>query len=191
MEDKCIKTLLNLYLKSDGLIININIDNVNYYINVYVESNMNKQTERNQLDEIFRDINPLLPFPTPTRGWLRAIRESLGMPLRKLADRIGTSPQTIQQIEKREANESISIASLKRAAENLNCIFVYAIVPKRPLEESMRTFAEEAADTILKGATQTMDLEGQPVRAVPVETMREELIIELKNNPRLMWRWVK
>jgi predicted DNA-binding mobile mystery protein A len=152
---------------------------------------MNKRTQRKQLDEIFKDVRQLDPFPAPARGWLRAIRESLGMPLRELADRIGTSPQAIQQIEKREANQSITIASLKSAVETLDCVFLYAIVPKRPLEETMRKVAEEAADKIIKGATQTMDLEGQPIRMAPMETTREELILELENNPRLIWRLVK
>ncbi len=164
---------------------------MNHYFNIFVDYSMNKRTQRKQLDEIFKEIKPIQPFPAPMRGWLRAIRESLGMPLRELADRIGTSPQAIQQIEKREANQSISIASLKSAAENLDCVFVYAIIPRQSLEETMRRVSEEAADKIIKGASQTMDLEGQPVRRAPIETAREELILELENNPRLIWRWVK
>ncbi len=150
-----------------------------------------KKTQRKQLDEIFREAYAYPAFEAPSKGWLRAIRESLGMPLRTLAERVGTSPQAIQQIEKREANQSITLASLRSAAESLDCVLLYAIVPKRPLQETIRTAAEQAADTILSGAAQTMELEDQTVRKAPMETTREELILELEKNPRLLWRWVK
>ena len=147
---------------------------------------MNKKIQRQQLDEIFREMSN---FPaTPTKGWLCAIRESLGMSLRALAKRTDTSHQAIEQFEKREADQTITIASLRSAAESLGCDFVYTIVPRQPLEETIHKAAEEAADKILKGAGQTMELEDQSISAVPMIRSREELIQELRNNPRLIWR---
>lgn len=55
----------------------------------------------------------------------------------------------------------------------------------------MHKAAEEAADKILKGAGQTMELEDQSISTAPMMRSREELIQELRNNPRLIWRWVK
>jgi predicted DNA-binding mobile mystery protein A len=152
---------------------------------------MNKKLQRQQLDEIFLKMGNFRAFATPTKGWLCAIRESLGISLRALAKRTGTSHQAIEQFEKREADQTITIASLKSAAESLGCDFVYAIVPRQPLEEMMHKAAEEAADKILKGAQQTMELEDQSVADAPMMRSRQELIQELENNPRLIWRWVK
>jgi predicted DNA-binding mobile mystery protein A len=152
---------------------------------------MNKKLQRRQLDTIFAEMGNFSAFAIPTKGWLCAIRESLGMSLRALAKRTGTSHQSIEQFEKREADQTITIASLKSAAESLGCELVYAIIPKRPLEETMQKAAEEAADKILKGAEQTMELEDQSVADAPMTRSRQELIQELRNNPRLIWRWVK
>jgi predicted DNA-binding mobile mystery protein A len=149
---------------------------------------MNKKIQRQQLDTIFLKMDNFRAFATPTKGWLCAIRESLGMSLRALAKRTGTSHQAIEQFEKREADQTITIASLKSAAESLGCEFLYAIVPKQPLEERVHKAAEEAADNILKGASQTMELEDQSVAAASRIRSRQELIQELENNPRLIWR---
>ncbi len=150
---------------------------------------MNKKLQRQQLDEIFLEMDNFRAFATPTKGWLCAIRESLGLSLRALAKRTGTSHQAIEQFEKREADQTITLASLKSAAESLGCDLVYAIVPREPLEETMHKAAEEAADRILKGAEQTMELEDQSVAKTLRAATREELIAKLENNPRLIWRW--
>jgi predicted DNA-binding mobile mystery protein A len=149
---------------------------------------MNKKLQRKQLDTIFQQVHALRAFPPPARGWLRAIRESLGMPLRELAHRMGTSPQAAQQFEKREAEQSITLASLKNAADRLDCELVYAIVPRRPLADMIHHAAEEAADAILTGAAQTMELENQSIAADTRRSAREELILELENDPRRVWR---
>ncbi|MDP4199701.1 MAG: mobile mystery protein A [Bacteroidota bacterium] len=149
---------------------------------------MSKRIQRKQLDEVLLNVGSFPTIAAPARGWLHAIRQSLGMPLRTLADRIGVTPQAIERIEKREADRSITLASLQSAAETLDCLFVYAIVPKRPLEETLHKAAEQAADAMMKGVDQSMDLEGQ---SVEVSGSREELILKLENNPRLIWRWVK
>jgi predicted DNA-binding mobile mystery protein A len=149
---------------------------------------MSKKIQRKQLDEVFLKVSAFPTFAAPTRGWLHAIRQSLGMPLRTLAERMDMTPQAIERIEKREADQSITLASLQSAAEALDCLFVYAIVPKRSLVETLHSAAEQAADAMMKGVAQTMDLEGQ---SVEVSGSREELILKLENNPRLIWRWVK
>src|ERR1035437_2035514 len=137
---------------------------------------MNKKIQRKQLDEIFLKVSAVQKFAAPTRGWLHAIRQSLGMPLRTLADRIGMTPQAIERMEKREADRSITLASLQSAAEALDCMFVYAIVPNRSLVETLHSAAEQAAEAMMKGVDQTMDLECQ---SVGLSDSREELMLKL------------
>lgn len=66
----------------------------------------------------------------PSKGWIRAIREALGMSLRQMASRLGTSAPGARKLEESEANGTISLKSLRRAAEALDCIIIYALVPK-------------------------------------------------------------
>ena len=67
----------------------------------------------------------------PKRGWLRAIREEVGIPVETLAERAGVCRWEIARLEKSEENQRIMLSSLKRAAEGLGCDLVYALVPKQ------------------------------------------------------------
>jgi predicted DNA-binding mobile mystery protein A len=67
----------------------------------------------------------------PQRGWLRAIREAVGIPVETLAERAGVCRWEIARLEKSEENQRIMLSSLRRAAEGLGCDLVYALVPKQ------------------------------------------------------------
>ena len=81
----------------------------------------------------------------PSRGWIRAIREALGMTTAQLAKRIGVSQPRAVAIENAEKKGSISLNSLERAAHALDCRLVYALVPRRPLKELVTERAERLA----------------------------------------------
>src|SRR5262245_49379213 len=83
--------------------------------------------------------------PAPPRGWIRAIRESLQMSSTDLAARLGTSKQAVSQMERSEADGSIRLETLRRAAEALNCRLVYALVPAESLEQIVDRRAHELA----------------------------------------------
>ena len=79
----------------------------------------------------------LLPFQMarkrtgkPKRGWLRGIREAVGIPVDEVARRLGVCRWEIRRLEKSEERQRIQLATLKRAAEGLGCELVYALVPK-------------------------------------------------------------
>ena len=72
----------------------------------------------------------------PPRGWVRAIRDALGMTARQLAARMGKSHSTLLALEKGEVAGTVTIAGLRRAAEALDCTLHYVLVPKRPLAET-------------------------------------------------------
>lgn len=66
----------------------------------------------------------------PARGWIRAIREALGITLDQVGKSLGTTRQRIKRFELAEARDQITLASLRRVAEAMGCEVVYAIVPK-------------------------------------------------------------
>jgi len=89
---------------------------------------------RTRLDERFKEMGPLGQFAPPVRGWIKAIREALGMSSTQLAKRIGVKQPSVIGMEHSEARGTIELATLRRVAEALDCTLIYALVPKTPLE---------------------------------------------------------
>src|ERR1044072_5621234 len=85
---------------------------------------------------IDKRLNPLMNVASlarPPRGWIKAIREALGMTTAQLAQRLGVAQPSAVGIEKAEASKTITLATLERAARALDCTLVYALVPRKPL----------------------------------------------------------
>lgn len=90
------------------------------------------------LDKRFSALRPLVKTPLPPKGWLRAVRDALGMTTVQFARRLGVSQPRIIELEQSEVSGVVSLNTLQRAAEALGCRFVYALVPEQPLEETVR-----------------------------------------------------
>lgn len=93
---------------------------------------------RARLDERFAHIRPVDQLRPPARGWIKAIREALGMSTAQLAQRMGVRQPSIVGLERSEAEGRIELASLRRVAEALDCTLVYALVPNTPLATTVR-----------------------------------------------------
>jgi predicted DNA-binding mobile mystery protein A len=115
----------------------------------------------------------------PSRGWIRAVREALGMTTRQLAKRMGKVQSAVVEMEKSEARDSASLATLRQAAEALDCTLVYALVPNRPIDDMLHARAAEVASEHLVRASHTMALENQSLDHGAQEAERERLIDEL------------
>ncbi len=100
---------------------------------------------RRRLDERFRQLRPLADEPRPHKGWIRAIRDALGMSSTELAARIGVSQQRVSQIEQGELQETITLETLRRAANALDCDLVYVLEPRTSLDEAVREQAHKKA----------------------------------------------
>jgi len=105
----------------------------------------------------WRDSAPAVP----PRGWIRAIRDALGMSTRELAARAGVSAPRISQIERAEVDGSLTLATLQRIAESLDCRIEYALVPRRPLDVMVRDQARSKVEGLLRIVDHTMAMEGQ------------------------------
>lgn len=122
------------------------------------------------------------------QGWLRAIRDALGMTSRQAAARMGVAQSTYTRFEKSEAEETITLASLNRAAAALDCTVVYALIPNKPLEETVRDRARMMADLRLGPVNQTMRLEDQAMAIDDLALERERLVDDiLRNDMRRLW----
>ena len=78
-------------------------------------------------DLVSPEDTELIPLPEER---LRVARTALLYSLRSAAEKIKVTKQQYQSFEKAEANGTITINSLKKAAEAIDCELVYAIRPK-------------------------------------------------------------
>ena len=99
----------------------------------------------------------------PNAGWIRAIREALGMTAEDLAARMGVTQSTLTRIERSERTGRIQLDTLERAADALDCELVYALVPRQSLEQTATARAQELARERLRRVQHTMALEDQGV----------------------------
>src|SRR5258705_5445958 len=140
------------------------------------------------LDKRFTVLRRLAQSPRPTKGWLRAIRDALGMTQAQFARRLGVSQPRIIELEQSEVGGSVTVNTLQRAAEALGCRLVYALVPEKPLAETVRERAELIAERQLKAVEQTMRLEDQSVKdTTAAKDLRRQFVEELLRRPARLW----
>src|ERR1700691_1294509 len=140
------------------------------------------------LDERFAALRPCAKSQRPPKGWVRAIRDALGMTTSQLARRLGVSQPRVVELEQSEVRGSITLHSLQRAAEALGCRVVYALVPERPLAEIMQERAKRVADRQASAVEHTMRLENQVVRdRSAARKLREQIIEDLSRRPARLW----
>ena len=135
-----------------------------------------RQLRSKQLD---RALAPLrsVNVPRPPKGWIRAIREALGLSSAQLAERMKANRSLIVQQEKAEADDRITLKSLRAFANALDCDLVYAFVPRAgSLQELVDARARATAKTNVLGVEHTMALENQASgnleQAIEAETER-------------------
>jgi predicted DNA-binding mobile mystery protein A len=116
---------------------------------------------RKLLDGHFDEWQQLRAIPRPPRGWVRAVREALGMSAAVVAARMGTTAGAVIRLEQSEAADRIRLDTLRRAADALGCDLVYLLVPRRPLTTVLRDRAGELARRQVEAVEQTMRLEDQ------------------------------
>jgi predicted DNA-binding mobile mystery protein A len=96
--------------------------------------NVDRSITRRMLDERLGAIEFRIG-PPPERGWVRTLRDALGMSATELAIRMKCTQSRVSRIELAEAGGSLHLSTLRRSAEALNCRLVYALVPDVSLED--------------------------------------------------------
>lgn len=140
---------------------------------------------RAHLDGRFTEIGPPARFGAPVRGWIKAVREALGMTTEQLAVRLNIKQPSVVSLEQSEAKGSIELATMRRVAQALDCTLVYALVPNKPLEATIRDRARAFGRQRMGPVEHSMSLEDQQVHAKDTEAWLDEIVRE--KNPRLFW----
>jgi predicted DNA-binding mobile mystery protein A len=146
-----------------------------------------RRRARQRLDERLTSLQPQDRYRPPPKGWIRAIRDALGMSGKQLAARLGIRPQTLDAIEKSEASGSIQLSTLRRAAEALDCTLVYAFVPRSSLEDMVHRRARAIAIRDLQRVAHTMKLEAQSTGDTALEA-RIEAYVRAMLKGRDLWK---
>lgn len=102
-----------------------------------------------------------LDHAPPRGGWLRAIREALGMTTRQMAQRVGVTHGAVSIAERSEARNEITLTTLQRYAAALGCELVYALVPRRSLAAVLEEQADRVARDQVSRVRHSMALEDQ------------------------------
>lgn len=151
---------------------------------------MNKKSlqlqQLNSKMQAFASLQKVAPPPT---GWLKAIRSAIGMSLQQLSNRLSITKQSVQEIEQREKDGSITIKSLREAAKALDMQLVYGFVPNDgSLESLIERKAKELATQIVLRTNNTMKLEDQENSKQRIEKAIEERATIIKNEmPKTLW----
>lgn len=130
------------------------------------------------------------PQAVPRSGWIRAIRDALGISQSQIAARVGVSRATVQQWERAEARRRITVHSLDQVAAAMGCTVALAIVPKNgTLDDVRRRQARAKAIAIVK----KQDAPADPDAAVdltPAQQRRVDRIVTrlLRGSPRRLWK---
>jgi len=153
-------------------------------------SDTKSRLKRLQLADALRTYPSADTAAVPRGGWLRAIREALGMTQAQLGERAAISRQSVQDFERAEADRRITLESLDRVARGMGCRLVYALVPETGSVDALREQRALAlAEALLRPADHSMKLEAQGVTAPERERQRRLLADTLLNgSPRKLWQ---
>ena len=135
-----------------------------------------RKVARERLDEHLGGLKLLNMKPIPSKGWVRAIREALGMTAVQFARRMGVRPPSVVNMEQSESHGTIQLKTLRKAAEALDCVLVYALVPRTSLEDTVQARARELAVEQMARIGHTMDLEAQGLSQADQEAQIEAYI---------------
>ena len=147
-----------------------------------------KQIARRQLDATLAKFGEAKSVQFPAKGWIRAVREALGMSGKQLAGRLQVSQPRVYKLEQGEPSGALTLKTMRQVAEALDCVFVYALVPRSSLEETVRTQARAVAAERLQRVSHTMLLEAQGLSTKEQQASLDNAIEELvRETPKDLW----
>lgn len=106
----------------------------------------------------------------------------------QLAKRVKRRPQTVLDLQQRESAQTIQLNTLRELAEGMDCELVYAVVPRKPLEQTVRERAEAVARRMLRRTGHSMELERQGIGVREVtRALDREIERLLAGSRRKLW----
>lgn len=142
---------------------------------------------REQLDETLQIFVKAASIARPVRGWIRAIRDALGMNMRQLAYRLGSSQSRIVKIEQDELSGALTIKTMEKIANQLDCVFVYGFAPRSSLENTVRKQATCIAQERMNKVSHHMYLEAQELTKQHSKAAFENMVEDALESPSKLW----
>lgn len=147
-----------------------------------------RASARRMLDKRLNVLRNSDYLARPSRGWIKAIRDALGMTTAQMGRRLGVSQPRVIAIEKAEATGAITLETLERAARALECRLVYCLVPKLPLQSLAGERAAALARKRMRTTRHSMALEAQSVDAADEQEQIEVLAKRLlEQSGSVLW----
>ena len=148
-----------------------------------------KSLQIQQLNSKMLAFASLQKVAPPQTGWIKAIRNAIGMSMLQLGKRLSITKQSVQDIERREKDGTITIKALKETAKALDMQLIYGFVPNDgSLEALIERKAKELATQIVLRTSNTMKLEDQENSKQRIEKAIEERAAVIKNEmPKNLW----
>jgi predicted DNA-binding mobile mystery protein A len=146
-----------------------------------------KKIIREQLDDTLSRFSAIASVNRPMKGWIRAIRDALGMNMRQFAERLGVSKSRIPRIEQDEITGSLTLKTMNRVADKLDCIFVYGFVPRTSLNDTVRKQAVIVTQRRMKRLMHTMNLEAQGLSSKNTKRAFNNIVEEIIDSPSMLW----
>ena len=105
----------------------------------------NKKLIREQLEHKIKPLKEVLSTGVLQQGWIKTVREALGLSARQLGKMVGLDQSRISRLENAEKSGNLKLASLQKIAKGLNMQFVYGFVPEDSLEQVVMAQAKKVA----------------------------------------------
>lgn len=141
--------------------------------------------KKNQVKSRLSSLRENDLIPRPQVGWIRFIREALGMSSKALAHRLGVTPATMSETEKAELDESLTLKRLRRVADGMNCELVYYLLPREDVSVMVKKRAEHVAREKVMQMQLNMEYEDQAVREEFLRELVEAEVRRLMNSKKL------
>jgi predicted DNA-binding mobile mystery protein A len=143
-----------------------------------------------KVSQLDRKIQGISNSDLPQTGWINVVRNTLNITFAYIAKKLNTSPQVIKKFEQNEIEGSITINTLKKVADAMECNLVYAFVPKAgSFEGLIDNRAEQISELLISRASNSMDLEMQSVNDGENLNHKSQMKSELKQNLKNLWKY--
>jgi len=138
-----------------------------------------------QLDQKLQPFDQTKKALVPERGWINTIRTTLNMTMAQLGTKLNITRQGVKNLEKSEANGTITLNSLRDVSNAMDLKLVYAMVPKDgTINDLVNVKAEKLARRIVMRTNQNMNLEDQGIEEKKLAKTIQELANEIKREMR-------
>lgn len=141
-----------------------------------------------QLDKKLGPLRSYFHFMS-NRGWIFYIRNALEISTGNLAKLMGIKQPSVVAMEQREADNTITLETLEKAANAMGCDLFYAFVPKDSFEKFVDSKRRELVNRIITETNLTMSLEEQGLSKKEIAEQANLLMDDLRIKPlKQLWR---